>query len=269
MIFATIGATIGSIVEILIFWVVIYHIVRFFKSTRGSSVVIGILFILIILAGIAQIPHLDVLKWLLNGVFVFLPFAAIILFQPEIRKMFAELGKKSIFSVAHEKRSNIEVIIQGLRKMAAKHFGALIAIENIDNLDKVIEGGVKIDCEATPEMFETIFFLNNAIHDGGVYVRGDRIIKAACIFPLSQRQDISKSTGMRHRAALGLSEETDAVIIVLSEETGNISYAYDGTLTRNVSEENLRAMLTQIFVPKLAKDNKNKKGGKFHLFNLK
>jgi diadenylate cyclase len=105
-----------------------------------------------------------------------------------------------------------------------------------------------VDCVATPEMLETIFFPNNAIHDGGVILRGDRIAFAACIFPLTRRQDLNKSLGTRHRAAIGLSEETDAVIVAVSEETGAVSYAYKGQLTRGVTLENLRAFLSSIFV---------------------
>ncbi len=105
-----------------------------------------------------------------------------------------------------------------------------------------------VDCEATPEMLETIFFPNNAIHDGGVIIRGDRIAKAACIFPLTRRQDLNPSLGTRHRAAIGLSEETDAVVVVVSEETGAISYAYKGQLVRGLSLEHLRAFLTTVFV---------------------
>jgi len=107
---------------------------------------------------------------------------------------------------------------------------------------------VVVDCEATPEMLETIFFPNNAIHDGGVILRGDRIAKAACIFPLTQRQDLNKSLGTRHRAAIGLTEETDAVVVAVSEETGAISYAHKGQLTRGVSLEELRAFLTSVLV---------------------
>src|SRR5947207_5720508 len=105
-----------------------------------------------------------------------------------------------------------------------------------------------VDCEATPEMLETIFFPNNAIHDGGVIIKGNRIAYAACIFPLTQRQDLNKSLGTRHRAAIGLSDETDAVIVVISEETGAISHAYKGQLVRGVTLEALRAFLTSVIV---------------------
>jgi len=124
----------------------------------------------------------------------------------------------------------------------------LIAIERSINLEEAVELGVVVDCEATPEMLQTIFFPNNPVHDGGVIMRGDRILHAACIFPLTQRHDLNKSLGTRHRAAIGLSEETDAVVLVVSEETGSISYASKGQLVRGLTSEELRAFLTSIFV---------------------
>jgi len=105
-----------------------------------------------------------------------------------------------------------------------------------------------VDCLATPEMLETIFFPNNAIHDGGVIIKGDRIAFAACIFPLTRRSDLNKTLGTRHRAAIGLSEETDAIIVVVSEETGAISYAYQGELVRGITSEELRAFLSSLLV---------------------
>ena len=115
-------------------------------------------------------------------------------------------------------------------------------------MQEAVESGIKVDCDATPEMLETIFFPNNAVHDGGVILKGDRIAYAACIFPLSQRSDLNKSLGTRHRAAIGLSEETDAAIVVVSEETGMVSYAYKGQLVRGVTLEELRAFLTSVLV---------------------
>ena len=126
--------------------------------------------------------------------------------------------------------------------------GALIALEQSIQLQRAVESGIPVDCEATPEMLETIFFPNNAIHDGGVIIKGDRIAFAACIFPLTKRQDLNKSLGTRHRAAIGLSEETDAVIVVVSEETGTISYAYKGQLVRGLTLEELRAFLSSVLV---------------------
>ena len=162
--------------------------------------------------------------------------------------MLAELGNLQLFNTAREQRENIEVIIQATERMAEVRIGAIIAIQQTIQLQDVVESGIVVDCEATPEMLETIFFPNNAIHDGGVILIGDKIAFAACIFPLTQRQDLAKSLGTRHRAAIGLSEETDAVVVVVSEETGGISYAYKGHLVRNVTAEELRAFLTSVFV---------------------
>jgi diadenylate cyclase len=153
-----------------------------------------------------------------------------------------------LFYTAREQRENIEVIIQTVERLAEVKIGALIAVEQAIQLQEVVESGIVVDCEATPEMLETIFFPNNAIHDGGVIIRGDRIAYAACIFPLTQRQDLNKSLGTRHRAAIGLTEETDAVVVAVSEETGMISYAYRGQLVRGVSQEELRAFLTSVLV---------------------
>jgi diadenylate cyclase len=162
--------------------------------------------------------------------------------------MLAELGNLPLFATASEQRENIEVIIQTCERLADVRIGALIAVEQSIQLQEAVESGIVVDCEATPEMLETIFFPNNAIHDGGVIIKGDRIAYAACIFPLTQRQDLNKSLGTRHRAAIGLSEETDAVIVLISEETGAISHAYKGQLVRGVTLEELRAFLTSVIV---------------------
>ena len=162
--------------------------------------------------------------------------------------MLAELGNLPLFASAHEQRENIEVIIQTCERLSEVRIGALIAIEQSIQLQEAVESGVQVDCEATPEMLETIFFPNNAIHDGGVIIKNDRITHAACIFPMTQRQDLNKSLGTRHRAAIGLSEETDAVIVVVSEENGMISHAYKGQLVRGTTLEELRSFLTSVLV---------------------
>jgi diadenylate cyclase len=172
----------------------------------------------------------------------------LVIFQPELRRILAQLGNFPLFQTPHEQRENIEVIIQTVERLADVRIGALIALEQSIQLQESVESGISIDCVATPEMLETIFFPNNAIHDGGVIIKGDRIAYAACIFPLTRRQDLNKSLGTRHRAAIGLSEETDAVIVVVSEETGAISYAFKGALVRGVTLEELRAFLSSILV---------------------
>jgi diadenylate cyclase len=236
------------VLEILILAVGIYYVASFVRGTRGAAIFTGTLVLLLALGLISNWLHLQVLRWLLG---IFSPFFAvtvIVIFQPEIRRVLAQLGSLQIFYTAHEQRENIEVIIQTVERLADVRIGTLIAIEQSIQLQDAAESGIPVDCIATPEMLETIFFPNNAIHDGGVIIKGDRIAYAACIFPLTRRHDLNKSLGTRHRAAIGLSEETDAVVVVVSEETGSISYAYKGELVRGLSVEELRAFLSSVLL---------------------
>ncbi|HQC42288.1 MAG TPA: diadenylate cyclase CdaA [Verrucomicrobiota bacterium] len=250
---------IKTITEVTILAVAIYYVLKFIRGIRGAAVVTAFFTALIIVAFSAIVLHLQVLTWILSWFVGFFAISVLVLFQTEIRRMISEIGASRVVVSAREQRENIEVVIQGAKRLAEERFGGLIAIEQGINLSEITEGGVVIDCAATPEMLETIFFPNNAIHDGGVLMKNDRIAKAACVFPLSLRQDLSHSTGMRHRAGLGLSEETDAVVIIVSEETGYISYAYKGKLYRNASEEDLRAFLSLIFLPKKPKPKRGSK----------
>ena len=234
--------------EILILTVGIYYVFRFVRGTRGASVVTGFLVVFLTSLIVTRLLQLDVLEWIFSAFSAFLAVAVVVIFQPELRRMLAELGNLPLFATAGEQRENIEVIIQTCERLADVKIGALIAIEQSIQLQEAVESGIHVDCEATPEMLETIFFPNNAIHDGGVIIKGDRIAYAACIFPLTQRQDLNKSLGTRHRAAIGLSEETDAIVVAVSEETGAISYAYKGQFVRGVSVEALRAFLTSVLV---------------------
>ena len=234
--------------EIFILAVGIYFATRFVRGTRGWPVVIGFVIVLLALALVTTLLDLQVLRWMLGTFSAFFAVAVLVIFQPELRRMLGELGNLPLFASAHEQRENIEVIIQTCERLADVKIGALIAVERSIQLQEAVESGIPVDCEATPEMLEAIFFPNNAIHDGGVVLKGDRIAYAACIYPLSQRQDLNKSLGTRHRAALGLSEETDAVVVVVSEETGALSYAFKGQLVRGVTLEELRAFLTSVLV---------------------
>jgi diadenylate cyclase len=234
--------------EILILAVLIYFVFKFVRGTRGWPVVIGFVVVLLALALVTTILKLQVLRWLLGTFSAFFAIAVVVIFQPELRRMLAELGNLPLFASASEQRESIEVIIQTVERLADVKIGALIAIEQSIQLQEAVESSLPVDCDATPEMLETIFFPNNAIHDGGVIIKGDRIAYAACIFPLTQRQDLNKTLGTRHRAAIGLSEETDAAIVVVSEETGMISYAYKGQLVRGVTLEELRSFLTSVLL---------------------
>ena len=234
--------------EILILAVLIYFAFKFVRGTRGWPVVIGFVVVLLTLELVTTLLNLQVLKWILGSASVFIAVGAVVIFQPELRRILGELGNLPLFASTSEQRESIEIIVQTCERLADVKIGALIAIEQSIQLQEATEAGIKVDCDVSAEMLETIFFPNNAIHDGGVIIKGDRIAYAACIFPLTQRSDLNKSLGTRHRAAIGLSEETDAVIVVVSEETGMISHAYKGQLMRGVSVEELRAFLTLIIL---------------------
>jgi diadenylate cyclase len=234
--------------EILILAVGIYYAFNFVRGTRGAPVVYGFLLLLLSLAVVAWFLKLEELIWLLRWFVGFAALAILIIFQPEIRRMLAELGTHPVLNPNQEKREIIEVICETVERLADVRIGALIAIEQSIPLSEATESGVVVDCEATPEMLETIFFPNNAIHDGGVIIRGDRIVSAARIFPLTQRTDLHPSLGTRHRAAIGLTEETDAIVVIVSEETGSISHCYKGHLVRGITIEALRAFLTSVLV---------------------
>ena len=206
------------VAEISILSVAIYYTLKFFRRTRGWPMIVaflGLLVALLICIGL----ELTVLSSLLNHFFGLSAFAALIIFQPELRRLLAGLGNLTFFGALHEQRENIEVIIQAVDRLSEARTGALIAIEQSTHLQDIVESGITVDCEATPEMIETIFFPNNAIHDGGIIINEDRILSAACIFTLTRRQDIRKTIGTRHRAAIGMSEESDSLVIVVSEET--------------------------------------------------
>lgn len=237
--------------EILILTVGIYYVLVFMRGlrgTRGWAVITGFVALLLMLALVTMVLDLRVLRLLLGTFSTFFVVAGLVIFQPELRRLLAELGNRSYMGSPQAERENIEVIIETVERLAEVRIGALIAIEQSIQLEDIMESGVSINCDATPEMLETIFFPNNAVHDGGVVIRGGRILRAACIFPLTQRHDLDRSLGTRHRAAIGLSEESDAIVVVVSEETGNISYAYKGHLERRVTVEVLRSFLTSLLV---------------------
>ena len=237
-----------AVIEIAILAVGIYYAIILVRGTRGAPIVTGFLLVLLVVTVLARALQLEVFTRLLGNFFAFFAVAVIVIFQPELRRMLAELGSLPFFVSVREQREIIEVIVQTAERLADVRIGMLVALEQSIQLQEAVESGIVVDAEVTPEMLETIFFPNNAIHDGGVIIRSNRIMNAACIFPLTQRQDLSKSLGTRHRAAIGLTEETDAVVVVVSEETGAISYAYRGQLQRGVSLEELRSFLTSVLV---------------------
>ena len=220
---------------------------------RGELVVLGFLALLGFWAFSIWL-NLAVLQRVLQYMFFFSPFAVLILFRREIlreaRRVVAAPNAKQTEAdprPSRRQQQNLEIIVQAADRLSDAKIGALIAVQQTADLGQIlVDSGVVVNCAVTAEMLETIFFPNNAIHDGGVVIRGDQIVRAACIFPLTRRQDLNPSLGTRHRAALGLSEESDAVVVAVSEETGMISYAHRGQLIRGISADELRSFLTSI-----------------------
>ncbi len=237
-----------GVLEIVVLACMFYYVILFFRGTRGAQVLSGFVLTLIFLMLLTQLFHLEALNWLLKRFSVYLALSFVIIFQPEIRRALAELGKQRVFAGARAERSLIEKIVRAVNILSERKIGALIAIERDIGTRAIQETGVPVDSVVTPELLAGIFFPHAPLHDGGVIIRGDRIVAAACLFPLSQREELSKSLGTRHRAAIGLTEETDAVVIVVSEETGTVSIAYHGRLSRGLDDDHLQRILYGLLV---------------------
>lgn len=232
--------------EILVLASIFYYIFKFLRGTRGMSVLSGFVLVVIFLIGLTRIFDMDALYWLVQRVLVYLAISVVVIFQPEIRRALAQLGRQSANSHQMATREVVDVLTQAVRQLADRKIGALIAIERQIRTGGIQETGIRMDSEVSVELLETIFFPRTAMHDGGVIICGKRIMAASCLFPLSQREGISSNLGTRHRAAIGITEETDALVIVVSEETGVISVAFNGRLRRGLEEEHLRRVLTSI-----------------------
>lgn len=230
-------------IEILILWYVIYMILVFIKGTRTEQLLKGLVIIGAIFV-IAQQLKLDAILWVMTRLFPLSVIALVIIFQPELRRGLARLGQ---FGMYQEEEGVIEDITGAAGYLSERKIGALIAIEREAGLKTYIESGVPIDGKVTKEIIISIFSSKAPLHDGAVIIRHGSIVAAGCLLPLTQETNISKSLGTRHRAAIGLSEETDAVCIVVSEETGAISIATAGRLMHNLSEENVLKSLKDIF----------------------
>ena len=243
---------INGLIEILVLGLLLYYIFLFFQGSRGAQVLSGLVMVFVGLLILTNALRLDTLNWLLQRFTVYLAVALLIIFQPEIRRALAQLGRRHLFGNTVSERSLIEALVKGVTQMADGKIGALIAIEREVGTVPVQETGTPLDALVTPELLQTIFYPNTILHDGGIIIRGDRMVAAGCVFPLSQKPEISKALGTRHRAAIGLTEETDALVLVVSEETGSISVAYKGRLRRGLDAERLERFLSSIMIKKHA-----------------
>jgi diadenylate cyclase len=237
-----------SLFEIVLLSVVIYYGYLYFRGTRGAKVLTGMAIVFLTLTLISQLLNLVVISWIIRSFSVFLAVALVVIFQPELRRALAELGGHPIFSLTSAKRETVHDIAEVVTQLANKQFGALIAIERDTSIRVYEETGVIIDAAFSRELMLTLFHPKAALHDGGVIIRGGRIAAAACIFPVSQRETLDRSLGLRHRAGLGITEESDAIAVVVSEETGGISICHRRRIERNFTPETFRQRLGEILL---------------------
>ncbi len=235
-----------DLIDILTVALFIYGIIYFLVETRGFQLLRVLLF-----AGIfwflAEIIQLRTLSWMFEKLWTIGLFSIVVIFQPEIRKAIARIGERTrVIKLSSLEERTIERIVRACRFMSDRQMGALIVLERSHNVEDTVEGCVYLDAGVTVELIITLFYPMTPLHDGAIIIRGDRIAYASCVLPLSRTADLPKKYGTRHRAALGISEETDAVAVVVSEETGEISLAVGGKLFRNLDPEQLRDMLTEL-----------------------
>lgn len=234
-----------DVIEILLVAFVIYRVLRFLAGTRAQQIVFGLLVLLAIYVA-AFLLKFTMITYLLGVVFTYGVFASLVVFQPEVRSALARLGRSRVFGVfTAEKTSALAgQVAEAVERLSQNATGAIIAVEQESSLDEYVGSGTPMQALVSADLLTTIFTPYSPLHDGAVIIRGDQIIGAGCILPLTQNPVSDKSLGTRHRAALGLSEETDAVVIVVSEETSAISVVLGGRLHRSVTPETVEEILS-------------------------
>ncbi len=242
--------TLIDYIDIIIIAVLIYQLVKITRQTRAIQVLKG-LAIIIVASYLSEIIGLTTLNWLLRSILNNGVIALFILFQPEIRKALEQLGRTAKIDrtqAQDESQRIVNEITQCLLRLSKRRVGALIVFEQRTGLKDIIEKtGTAIDSLISAPLLENIFEPNTPLHDGAVIIRGERVVSAACVLPVSDSSAISRDLGTRHRAGLGVSESTDAIVLIVSEETGIISMAKEGRLTRHMDADSLRKQLTEMY----------------------
>ncbi|MEC0243631.1 diadenylate cyclase CdaA [Paenibacillus dokdonensis] len=244
--------SIKDIIDIAIVTYIIYHVILLVRGTRAIQLLKGIL-VLVIIWALSTWFDLYTLKWLMNQIFNFGIFAIFIIFQPELRRALEQLGRGKIFgrSSAEDEEFNklIGEVIKAVNYLARRKIGALIVFERQTGLNEYTESGIPMQSMISSQLLINIFIPNTPLHDGAVIVQNNQIAAAACYLPLSENPFISKELGTRHRAAIGISEVGDAISVVVSEETGQISLAINGQVVRDIKEESLISKLYEELRP--------------------
>ena len=257
-----------DIVEIIIIAVIVYEIALWIKNTKAWMLLRGIV-VLAIFISVAAIFRMNTILWLVRNSISVLAIAAIVVFQPELRRALEKLGEKDYlktvvgFDKSKEKerfsKETIDGIVTAAFEMAKVKTGALIVVEDVIQLTEYERTGIQLDSLVSSQLLINIFEHNTPLHDGAIIIRGDRIAAATCYLPLSDNRELSKALGTRHRAAVGMSEVSDALIIVVSEETGAVSYAQGGRIVRHLNERQLTDKLNELRKKESAPKNRGLK----------
>jgi diadenylate cyclase len=238
----------ANIVDILLVWFVIYKLIAIIRGTKAVQLLKGI-FVILIVKFVSDFFGLNTLSWMMEQVLTWGFLAIIIIFQPELRRALEQLGRGRLFARSglqeeEDEEKMVEAIIKATDYMAKRRIGALISIERETGMSDYIETGIPLQSKISSELLINLFIPNTPLHDGAIVIQKNIVAAAACYLPLSESPFISKELGTRHRAALGISEVTDSITIVVSEETGNVSVTRNGELYRDLSGETLRELLT-------------------------
>ncbi len=245
---------ITDILDIVIVAYLLYKLLGFIKETRAQQLFRGILLIIAFFL-VSELLNLSLLNWLFTRLITVGLIAVVILFQPEIRRGLEQIGRRGVLSRQFRDMGKEEIyatvhkIVDAVDDFSSTRTGALMAIERETMLSDITESGVVVDAEISVRLLGNLFYEGSPLHDGAVIIRGDRVYAASCVLPLTERQNIGKNLGTRHRAALGLSEVSDAFVIVVSEETGAISVAQNGEFKRFLDLKTLEKMLLDIYLP--------------------
>jgi diadenylate cyclase len=238
----------ASIVDIVLVWYVIYKLINVIRGTKAVQLLKGILVILLVRV-VSEFLGFQTLSWMMEQAITYGFLAIIIIFQPELRRALEQLGRGKFFSRSsnlddEDPEKTVEAIVKATDYMAKRRIGALISIERETGMGDYIETGIQLNSNISPELLINIFIPNTPLHDGAVIIQKNNVAAAACYLPLSESPFISKELGTRHRAALGISEVTDSVTVIVSEETGHISLTKNGELHRAINTEQLKELLT-------------------------
>ena len=247
-----------DLADILVVSVLIYEVLKLIRGTRAMQMALGGGVIVALLYG-SRWGHLETVNWLIRNLFGYLVFGAIVLFQSDIRRALAHLGRAPFFryfAKAESAEESIEELVVAANILSGQRTGALIALERQIGLRNYIEGGIPLDAVLTYDLLISIFQVSSPLHDGAVIVQDDRVAAAACFLPLTVNPKVSKELGSRHRAAIGLTEENDSIAIVVSEETGRISVVADGQIERGLDADALRARLRALVVQRRRRERR-------------